>query len=79
MPALLPIATANVDLRTKSCLLIPEKGTGAVQLGMSVTGQRRTSSFLLDYFVSEQQERLADRETKRFGGFKIDRKLKFVR
>jgi hypothetical protein len=61
-----------------SCPLYPRKRTCAVQLGMVRFGPKSGHHHLLDYFVSKQQERLADRETERFGCFKIDRKLEFV-
>jgi hypothetical protein len=43
--ALLPIATAKADFCTRSCPLISEKRTGAVQLGMSALGQSRHLCF----------------------------------
>jgi hypothetical protein len=41
--ALPPIATAKPDSRKRSCPLYPQKRTCAVQLGMSVLGQKRIS------------------------------------
>ena len=71
MSALPPIATVKADIRNGSCLLYPRKRTCAVQLGMSATGQKRTSRSLFDHLVRGYEQRWRNCETERLGRLEI--------
>jgi hypothetical protein len=84
MSALLPIATAKANFRTRSCPLYPQKRTSAVHYLMSALGQKRTHAVqqkrsLFDHLVGKQQERLTYRKAERLGRLEIDDEFEFFR
>jgi len=62
MSALLPIATAKADFRTRSCLLYSRKRTCAVHQLMSALGQKRTLDRSLNHLVGAVEERAGNIE-----------------